>query len=500
MTTIVHSVINKENKSTTGAYINKQRIQSSSNTISDITFSDDDDSTCSFDSLLDDKLLLTPPLEETIEEQVDWEFWSKVISNFNQFSQSETKHLSTQIVQHGIPSALRGTVWPLLTKTGGDEGLQDVYIELLKQESVYEKAITRDLHRTFPHHPYFQSYQGQESLFNIVKAYSLYDPEVGYCQGLAFVAGPLLLNMPEEEAFDALVRLLQKYEIRGQFTPQLDLLILRLYQFDGLLQDHLPHIHRHFNEQGIRSNMYASQWFLTLFAYKFPLEIVYRIYDTLFVEGIHCLFRIGLALLAKNQVNILSLDFDHLVTFLKDDLLDVYDGHVTDLLHEACQIKIGKKRLEKLAKDFSIESIKADNEACLIASFKKQNKQLDQHYKTLFDQHQSVQREHAQVAEELDVKKKEWVRVSDENDALRHQANDLRRLIQTIPGTMESQSDLQTLCEQNQVLTEQHAQLQDQLADMENVLIEIKMKYALSESERERLNQRLIEVKKWMNS
>lgn len=153
-----------------------------------------------------------------------------------------------------------------------------------------------------------------------------------------------------------------------------------------------------------------------------------------------------------------------------------------------------------MAKDFSIESIKADNEACLIASFKKQNKQLDQHYKTLFDQHQSVQREHAQVAEELDVKKKEWVRVSDENDALRHQANDLRRLIQTIPGTMESQSDLQTLCEQNQVLTEQHAQLQDQLADMENVLIEIKMKYALSESERERLNQRLIEVKKWMNS
>lgn len=131
--------------------------------------------------------------------------------------------------------------------------------------------------------------------------------------------------MPEEEAFDALVRLLQKYEIRGQFTPQLDLLILRLYQLDGLLQDHLPHIHRHFNEQGIRSNMYASQWFLTLFAYKFPLEMVYRIYDTLFAEGIDCLFRIGLALLAKNQVTLLSLDFDHLVTFLKEDLLDVYD-------------------------------------------------------------------------------------------------------------------------------------------------------------------------------
>lgn len=124
---------------------------------------------------------------------VTLEFWSKVISDFNNFNQSEIKLLSFQ-VQRGIPSALRGTIWPLLAKKV-ESGLQDDYIHLLKQESVYEKAITRDLHRTFPHHPYFQSAIGQESLFNVVKAYSLYDPEVGYCQGLSFVAGPLLLNV-----------------------------------------------------------------------------------------------------------------------------------------------------------------------------------------------------------------------------------------------------------------------------------------------------------------
>lgn len=121
------------------------------------------------------------------------EFWSNVISNYNNFTQSEIRTLSIQ-VQRGIPSALRGTIWPLLAKKKED-GLQDDYIQLLRQESVYEKAITRDLHRTFPHHPYFQSSIGQESLFNVVKAYSLYDPEVGYCQGLSFVAGPLLLNV-----------------------------------------------------------------------------------------------------------------------------------------------------------------------------------------------------------------------------------------------------------------------------------------------------------------
>lgn len=125
------------------------------------------------------------------------EFWSKVISDFSNFNQSENKLLSFQ-VQRGIPSALRGTIWPLLAKKV-ETGLQDDYIHLLKQESVYEKAITRDLHRTFPHHPYFQSAVGQESLFNVVKAYSLYDPEVGYCQGLSFVAGPLLLNVKKKK-------------------------------------------------------------------------------------------------------------------------------------------------------------------------------------------------------------------------------------------------------------------------------------------------------------
>lgn len=51
--------------------------------------------------------------------------------------------------------------------------------------------------RTFPHHEYFTDGQGigQENLFNVLKAYSLYDPEVGYCQGLPFVVAILLLNV-----------------------------------------------------------------------------------------------------------------------------------------------------------------------------------------------------------------------------------------------------------------------------------------------------------------
>ncbi len=57
--------------------------------------------------------------------------------------------------------------------------------------------------RTFPNHPYFsrQLGAGQLSLFNLLKAYSLVDKEVGYCQGLSFVAGVLLMHVSDTASF-----------------------------------------------------------------------------------------------------------------------------------------------------------------------------------------------------------------------------------------------------------------------------------------------------------
>ena len=101
----------------------------------------------------------------------------------------------TQMIQKGVPPALRGLIWQLLAKSK-DAQLEASYAELLKSTSSHEKQINRDMSRTFPNHEYFQAEGlGQESLFNVVKAYSLYDKEVGYCQGLSFVVGPLLLNV-----------------------------------------------------------------------------------------------------------------------------------------------------------------------------------------------------------------------------------------------------------------------------------------------------------------
>lgn len=130
--------------------------------------------------------------------------------------------------------------------------------------------------------------------------------------------------MPDDEAFCVLVRMMKAYGMRSHFTPQMEGLHLHLYQFDALVEEHLPHVARHLNQQGIRSTMYASQWFMTLFAYKFPLHLVYRIYDIVFAEGIEAIFRFALAIMKRNETQILGLDFEGLLDFLKNGLFDDY--------------------------------------------------------------------------------------------------------------------------------------------------------------------------------
>lgn len=124
------------------------------------------------------------------------EFWSKVVSEYSSFNRVQKDMLSDHIRHGGVPPSIRGAVWQQLAKSK-DAALEQQYLELLTRESIYEKAINRDLGRTFTNDEYFQNGHGREALFNIVKAYSLYDEQVGYSHGIAFIAGPLLRNVRE---------------------------------------------------------------------------------------------------------------------------------------------------------------------------------------------------------------------------------------------------------------------------------------------------------------
>ena len=66
---------------------------------------------------------------------------------------------------------------------------------LFTQESPAESVINWDMKRTFVSHTHFKEKDAREFLQKISKAYSVYDPEVGYCQGFSFIIAVLLLQV-----------------------------------------------------------------------------------------------------------------------------------------------------------------------------------------------------------------------------------------------------------------------------------------------------------------
>lgn len=100
-----------------------------------------------------------------------------------------------ELVRKSIPHYFRAIVWQLLC--GASDADKKQYADYIKATSACEKVIRRDIARTYPEHDFFKEKDGlgQEALFNVMKAYSLHDREVGYCQGSGFIVGLLLMQV-----------------------------------------------------------------------------------------------------------------------------------------------------------------------------------------------------------------------------------------------------------------------------------------------------------------
>lgn len=69
---------------------------------------------------------------------------------------------------------------------------------------------------------------GQNALFNVLKAYSKHNPQVGYCQGMNYLAALILVAVKMEEAlaFSIMIRLMEgaKHNFARLYEPKLQLL------------------------------------------------------------------------------------------------------------------------------------------------------------------------------------------------------------------------------------------------------------------------------------
>lgn len=313
--------------------------------------------------------------------------------------------------------------------------------------------------------------------------------------------------MAEEEAFCLLVRLMNNYHLRDLFIQDMPGLHMHLYQFERLLEDFEPALYCHLHRRQVTPHLYATQWFLTLFAYRFPLQLVLRIYDLILSEGLEAILKFGIVLMQKNAETLLGMnDMMALTNFLKDKLFDVYidksptagsilengffgsSGASMDkevyradhLIEDACAVKI----TPEILKTYTIEweektKMEKDREAEL-ESLKSSNVSLLQKVRGLEERVQGHDGEHAALATELvkAVMRKE--ELEEQNEELSGKVEELKGVVDKLPAEVEArlQSEMDRLMKTNLDVHSENSKLEEEMAEMERELVETKMKYA----------------------
>ncbi|XP_053549973.1 ecotropic viral integration site 5 protein homolog isoform X2 [Bombina bombina] len=317
------------------------------------------------------------------QEEDTWLLWGRIVNEWEEVYKKKEKQIK-ELVRKGIPHHFRAIVWQLLCNAQ-NMAIKDQYSDLLKMTSPCEKLIRRDIARTYPEHDFFKEKDslGQEVLFNVMKAYSLVDREVGYCQGSAFIVGLLLMQMPEEEAFCVFVKLMQDYRLRELFKPSMAELGLCMYQFECMIQEQLPELYVHFQAQSFHTSMYASSWFLTIFLTSFPLPIATRLFDIFMSEGLEIVFRAGLAVLQMNQAELMQLDMEGMLQHFQKVVPRQFDGGPDKLIQAAYQVKYNAKKMKKLEKEYTTIKTKEMEEQVEIKRLRTENRLLKQRIETL---------------------------------------------------------------------------------------------------------------------
>eukprot|EP00050_Salpingoeca_kvevrii_P012734 m.24494 g.24494 ORF g.24494 m.24494 type:complete len:1144 (+) comp4281_c0_seq1:414-3845(+) len=364
------------------------------------------------------------------------EEWNDLLTRWDTLS----KKSRAQAVRRGLPDALRNLVWPRLCNAQ-DTNLVDQYRYLLNQESPTEQVLLRDMTRTFPAHEFFKEVggDGQTRLYNVNKAYSVYDMEIGYCQGLSFISAVLLLHMPEEEAFTVFVKIMYDYGVREMFKSGFELLQLKFYQLTKLLEELLPDLARHFEAQGVEVHMFASQWFLTLFAAKFSLPVVFRVMDVFLAEDINVLFNIALALLKGAQKDLLGMEYEDILNFFRLSLPRMYqsDSAANALVNLAMRMKVTQKRLNRYEKDYYAMLEEQARETDPVQRLETENEKLKANLLRLEAETETLARE---LVNKKIAMRHEQDRLEDVNRDLTNQVRVLTAQLQQMSADVEDRS------------------------------------------------------------
>ncbi|XP_039600374.1 USP6 N-terminal-like protein isoform X1 [Polypterus senegalus] len=277
---------------------------------------------------LHEEELPTPSAFEEKQKQQEVERvdkWLKMLKKWEKYRNSEKM---MRRVYKGIPLHLRGQVWSMLLDVEKLKAENQGKYEKMKQQarsfSTEIKQIDLDVNRTFRNHIMFRDRFGvkQQALFHVLAAYSVYNTEVSYCQGMSQIAAILLMYLNEEDAFWALSQLLtnQKHAMHGFFIPGFPKLQRFQAHHDQILSKLIPKLKKHMEKEQMTTGIYTTKWFLQCFIDRTPFTLTLRLWDIYILEGERILTAMAYTILKLHKKQLLKMSLEDLREFLQETI------------------------------------------------------------------------------------------------------------------------------------------------------------------------------------
>lgn len=264
--------------------------------------------------------------------------WVKMTKNWDKYIRGEKLR---RRVYKGIPNSMRGETWKKLLGIDKIPNRTTVYESMkriARTQSPDIRQIDLDVNRTYRDHIMFRDRYGikQQALFHVLAAYSMYNVEVGYCQGMSGIAALLLMYLNEEDAFWALSALLtdKKHAMHGFFVPGFPKLLRFQEHHDRILKKLLSRLFKNLEKEGCHSSLYTLKWFMQCFLDRTPFTLTLRLWDIFMLEGDRLLTAMAYNIMKMHRKIFVKMGLEEVVQFLQEKMhaYPYDDDEVVDML------------------------------------------------------------------------------------------------------------------------------------------------------------------------
>lgn len=406
------------------------------------------------------------------------------------------------ISSNSIPVQLRNEVWESVTFMKS-HNWNTIYELLVSKDSSFdEEQIKIDIEKIFP-----ENEEQKDIVFNVVKTYLSFDPEVEYSESILSVISIFTkqYNNDKIKIFGLFCILMKYYRLREFFlNNEFNDMNKILFKFDRLLQEHDIDLYNHLLQQGIKSRMFVIDWIKSIFqkiGFSSSEQIIFI--DLIFFYGFDILLSISCQILLFNKRKVMSMEYEELLVTLKDgnNLLPIDDKTSSDNTSDDIKIEARVLSFNELIKKSASPAMIRPNLLKLFSQeydeiysgdkamrdeFQKmqtENKELQKEVKKLEHDYTLLNREHVTIANELLQSQLKINSILSENSRLKIEVLEAKRKLEqqirenkgsnNKPIPSDLQKNLDDTLKKNANVMQKNLIYQDKINELENLVTEL---------------------------